>query len=206
MKVFVINVPERIDRLDAITKELNQLGLEFEVWVATKEDNGVIGLLNTMIGLLKHCIENGIESALFLEDDATFLQGKDVIEKCISQLPEDFDLFYLGAKFGEAITELYSENLFNIKHSYTTHAIYYSAIGMKKLLFEIEDMLNSNRLVRPLDVLIMAKIQKQGNCYCSFPLIASQRSSFSDIEKREVNYEPFIVQRYYEHTKHLKWQ
>ena len=56
-KVFVVSLPERVDRRELISKELEKYNIPFEFYDAIKHDNGARGLLMTMHKLFKECEE-----------------------------------------------------------------------------------------------------------------------------------------------------
>lgn len=205
MMVYVINLPDRSDRKESVSNKLRYLGLGFNIWVATKNSNGILGLLYTMRDLLTYCLSNYKEPVLILEDDVEFMPEINKLYNAISQLPKNFDGLWLGCKLNDDVEELYSENLIRIKNAYATHAVYYSQSGMRKVLFQIDHLLSNNKF-RALDLLIINKVQVDGNCYCTFPLMAGQSKGFSDIEKKEIDYAPFIEELFKKKTEHLKWQ
>lgn len=201
---FIISLPERKhDRLNLLTEKLDNLNFEYTVFHAIKDENGAKGLVLTMQNLFNQCLANGLQEILVLEDDALFIDDPDLIEKCISQLPEDFHLFYLGGYLAYEATKLYSSNLIQIPQMYSTHAIYYSRKGMVKVLESLEYMLRQG-YIRPFDQLICNGVQKEKKCYCSFPMIMKQRAGYSDIEKKEVDYTKWHEEKFEKMTSHLK--
>ncbi len=200
-KIFCISLPEREDRRIHIENELTKHGLEFRFWRAIKMDNGVQGLLETMKGLLNHAITIGYENVLICEDDCKFIvdNPKVIIDKCMKQLPPDFDLCYLGVNLWQEEVKLYRKNLIKLTDAYATHCILYSRKGMSKLLFALTENENNT----PLDILIKEKIMPDEKCFCSFPFIASQVNSYSDIQNKNQEYAKFLEQRFIEKTKHL---
>lgn len=205
MYTCIISLPERKeDRLDLLIDELDDRSMKFLVWEATRDDNGVKGLLLTMQKLLRFLVDSGIGPALILEDDATFLSpNKYLLHKCIEQLPKDFDLFYLGGYLAYRQEKKYSENLLQIPQIYSTHAIVYSRKAMLKILEGLDWMFKMSN-PRPYDQFLCNGIQKEKKCYCSFPMIMKQRSGYSDIQKEDVDYTKWHEKKFEEMTGHLR--
>ena len=48
----------------------------------------------------------------------------------------------------------------------------------------------------PIDNSVVKTIQPLQKCFITYPILTSQRESFSDIGKTVINWHPFIVDRY----------
>jgi len=195
--IFLVNLYERADRLEQATAELGAHGVAFKVWQAIKKEDGRMGLILTMKELFIHCLKNDYQRVLVFEDDVKILAPEfaTTVANCVQQLPPDFDLFYLGCNlYGEV--KKYSQNLLSANGMYSSHAVLYSKKAIRKILRLLND-------AKIYDTMLVNTIQKEDNCYCSFPLLVSQHFGYSDIAKREINYEKFIEKRYAEKTKGL---
>ncbi len=200
---YIISLPERKhDRLDLLTAQMDNYNFGYTVKEAVKDENGVKGLLLSMQNIFNGCLNKRLLNAWILEDDAVFIHP-EFIEKSIVQLPTSYDLFYLGGYMPLTPKSLYSSNLIPVEIMYSTHSIIYSRRGMSVALDVIEDTL-SKGYCRPYDQLLVNGIQKAGNCYCSFPMIMKQRSGYSDIEKKEVDYTKYHEEGFRERTVHLR--
>lgn len=96
-KVVVINLDKRTDRLDKITEQLNDLGITFERFSAIDGTgkNPIIAGRDSHVEVWK---QNLGKKVLILEDDAYFVEGfQERFDEIIQTLPEDWDVFYLGA-------------------------------------------------------------------------------------------------------------
>lgn len=198
-KIFVISLPNRNDRQRIMVEELNSRDIGFQFWWATSHETGAIGLLESVKSLLKYCIENGHYNVLVLEDDCRFLvkNVKGFLNAVVPQLPEDYHCFYLGLNLISQPTK-YSENLLQIQGAYGTHAIMYSKTGMEVVLNELQNHGNI-----PYDILLMQRVQGFGKCYCTYPMLADQYPSFSDIDKVERDWGKHMNITYAMHTKKL---
>jgi GR25 family glycosyltransferase involved in LPS biosynthesis len=95
-KVVVINLDKRVDRLEKITEQLNDLGITFERFSAIDGTgkNPIIAGRDSHVEVWK---QNLGKKVLILEDDAYFIEGfQERFDEVIESLPEDWDIFYLG--------------------------------------------------------------------------------------------------------------
>lgn len=199
-KILVINIESRTDRLEQIDCDLKSFGIEYERFPAIKDDNGIKGLVLTMVELFKICLEKGYKNFLVLEDDALFLVPQPVkfLDICLKQLPEDYLCFHLGCNLISAPRRV-SENILKIDKAYSTHAIIYSLEAAKLIL----SLLEQEELV-PYDILLMNKVQIHGKSYCTMPMLATQRESYSDIEKNFPPWGKLMAQTFSMHTKSIQ--
>ena len=99
-RIIVINVERRSDRLQDFDTESKKIGFEYEVHKAL--DGQHLGMSPIVAGRLSH-IEvlrkiKPDEMVLICEDDALFREDfNEVIDEYMADLPEDWDIFYLGA-------------------------------------------------------------------------------------------------------------
>jgi GR25 family glycosyltransferase involved in LPS biosynthesis len=99
-RIIVINLDRRTDRLEEFTKQAERIGFDFEVHKAI--DGQFLGMSPIVAGRLSH-IEvlrkiKPDEKVLICEDDAVFRDDfNEVIDDYMADLPEDWDIFYLGA-------------------------------------------------------------------------------------------------------------
>jgi len=194
-KVYLINLSEREDRLDVSRGTLEENGIEFERWEATKMENGVLGLLDTMKKLFTHVLENtDDQNILVLEDDFKFLLPPNgFLNMLVEQLPTDYDCLFLGCNLLTVPTR-FSENLLKIEQSYSTHAIGYSRAAIEKIMPLFE---------KPVayDIMLRNGIQWDGKCYCTYPMLATQHAGHSSIENKFIDWGSYISQSYRTYTK-----
>ena len=187
MKAFVINLPERTDRME-LFKE-NQFPFEVERFEAIKTDPGWDGCTLSQLIILRKQKEFPF---IIFEDDCVLLHPWEVVETAMKQLPEDWDLLYLGATLMRPI-EKYSENLFRLKNGYCAHAIIYNSKRVVDyILSRYNDFFIFSNERHTLDVFYYSQVQERFNCFIVSPLVATQRPGFSDIENMNVNYEQII--------------
>ena len=185
MEKFVINLKRRPDRLTQVN-----LPFEFIVFEATDgkevfldapiKNKGFLGCLDSYRRLFKLAKDKNLESIMIFEDDIEVPNDFNFkLEKIILELPEDWDLLYLGGwNVGDKIK--YSESLDVAKRVYTTHGF----IVRSKFYDTILESINSRDW--KVDVLI-ADTLPNGNCFICNPTIAWQKEGFSDIENKITN-------------------
>ena len=85
--IFVINLEERKDRLEHVTKEFEKIDTPFERVDAIKHENGAIGAQASHIKALELAIERDYEHILICEDDITFVRP-DIFLRSIAKFQE----------------------------------------------------------------------------------------------------------------------
>lgn len=205
---FLLNLESRTDRLKHSMSELKKHGIDYTLIKSIKFDNGRLGLIYTMRRLFEDCLSSGYENVLVIEDDILFLEeeAKKSIYWCADQLPNDYDMLLMGCNLFQNEVELYSSNLIKVTGACATHCILYSKNGIKKALAAINNQLENVDMenIIPLDMIYVDKIQKDGKCFCCYPMIATQMNGVSDIENKYVDYDRFLTNRFAEKTKHLQ--
>ena len=169
MKVKVINLDKRTGRLETVTDEIHRFGIEsFERFSAI--EGGYMGFNKSM----HYALENESE-ILLLEDDCVFSGSITDLIAAKSQLPNDWDLLYLGANV-KSQQKRYSENLFHLTDAWTSHAILYSDKGARWCFehFPFEDTMIYDEWLRTV-------AQQQLRCFIVKPMLAIQADGWSDI-------------------------
>ena len=143
-RLYIIHLPERTDRYRALSHELAAIGVAIQgskVYLPPPprpvEPNGFasIGVYSNFIrhlGILKECLQDGIERVWILEDDAIFrrrLRREPEQEAVIQRLAkDDWDLCYLGHAIEQEALNSYPTGLvpfkgdFHWAHCYCVHA------------------------------------------------------------------------------------
>jgi len=198
-EVYVINLAHRTDRRTEMQDHLDKVGMPFTFFEATKDDNGVKGLVETMKRLFRHILDKRQERVIILEDDALFLvpEPVDFLKQVIPQIPKDFQLFHLGLNL-LAPPKRVSENVLKVIDCYSTHAIAYHKRGVEVCLERLEEV-----PLMPFDIFIRQEILCRGASYCSFPMLATQRESYSDIEKSFPPWGKLMAMTYAQMTRNI---
>lgn len=198
--IALINLKKREDRLESSTKILDTFGINYEVWEATDNmDFPCRGLVDSMQRYFRKVLAEGGDRCLLFEDDILNLVDAQVfnetIEKCLNQLPHDWDLFYLGGNCATGLQEFYSANLLPVKLVYATHATAYSKKAMEFIL--------SREIKEPVDNFIVRDFQPRKKIFITYPMLFTQLPNYSDIGKAFTDWSKFLEIRYNAEVKKL---
>lgn len=199
MKTFLINTSDEIgqQRLPVAMAELEKYGIKAKRYEAIYNKKcGWLGLIQTMRILFE---ENRNEDILIFEDDIVILREdfNEIFGKVLEQLPNDFDCLYLGCNLLVTPTKV-SDNILKVSSAYSSHAVLYS----KKC---IDLMLSLWDEKKPYDGFLLHKIQPYGKCFCTFPMLVSQRKGVSNIFEYEPLKQVGIESIYDVKTKEIDW-
>jgi GR25 family glycosyltransferase involved in LPS biosynthesis len=200
-EIYLVALPERLDQA---IKELKKYNIPFKIFDADKQPgNGLYGLLRTMTELFR--LNQDKKRILVFEDDVDFVQDPNMyMPACVEQLEklQRWDLFYLGINMdndNNLFSHFTDKNILPVKFGYSTHAVAYSSHAIQELYRVYSSMAF---YPTPTDKIIAAHLQPQGHCYCSYPLLATQRDGFSYIENKSSTYE-YIKSRFEHSVSHL---
>lgn len=210
--IFIINLEHRQDRWTQISQHLIELnchrfqrvaavdGLDESKKLArkvlriasenlfydlpTKRQMRVLGCLKSHLKALKLASQHfgEIDKALILEDDCFFIKGaSNVLAKSLEELPLQWQFLMLGAVYGTAPGFVPKRNhLMRVYNASAAHAYMVNKDSCQLLIRRIEALLKSKTLY-PIDEWFI-KYQPIENWYATHPLIAGQRSGYSDID------------------------
>lgn len=118
---------------------------------------------------------------MIIEDDILTLGTRDELDAAIEQLPDNWDMLYLGAELHVPL-ERYSDNLFRLKRGKVTHAIIYN--NQNNVVDYILD-----HCFNPIDEFYAEVIQERFNCFITDPMICTQNPGYSDTIRWWKNYD-----------------
>lgn len=182
--ILYINLDSRVDRLIQIHQELIRVGITEAIRIpGILDDNRTKGFNQAQRNALKSA--KGV--TLILEDDVIF-KDYNHLESALYELPEDWDLCYLGANIQG--TDLcswnpptyHSQYLKKVTQAWTTHAVAYSEKGAKWIL---ENWDHANGQI--YDDFLRCNLEKM-NAFILNPQVADQRPGYSDIWQRPTDY------------------
>jgi GR25 family glycosyltransferase involved in LPS biosynthesis len=200
-KTFCINLERRSDRWDECLSEFDKYGItnvdRFIAVDGKNLDQSLSGFMTpsrtalvlTNIQIIEEAIKNGYETILILEDDVEFDPQVVEMDSYFDLLPDDWDMLYFGGNHnthvGSTPPNIINEKVCKLHNTYSTHCVAINKKAFQKVLDRIKKCDNA------LDV-IYVELQKSLNVYSFYPLIATQRVSFSDIENRMSDYKWLI--------------
>ena len=183
---YIINLAHRTDRLEHITRQCANNNLELVRIEAIegrerfanqpKKKRGYLGCYESHLMLLKMLLAKKEDFFLIAEDDCIFEYNfKHKLSVYLKQLPEDFDMLYLGGSLvRENATADYSENIKIAKDVLCTHAYIISKKALPELIQAVETRKHK------IDVLY-CEYQKTHKCFIVYPELAWQMISRSNV-------------------------
>jgi len=188
-KTYCINLSERALRWQQVSAEFQRVGInDVERFEAIKRAPGFEGCRESHLDVLEKC--RGLNRFTIFEDDVQFIRNPmSILQLAQEQLPDDWDMLYLGANLMKPIMR-YSDNLYRIRHAYCTHAIVFNNP-------KLTDFILAHREgMRKIDVFYETVVQEQFKCFITYPMVATQADSYSDIIRRETKYSQLMFDNF----------
>lgn len=203
-EIYCINLDYRTDRWEHVQKEFEKVGILKRVkrFSAIKEDDGRVGIIKSNLAIVKMAKSKGLNNVLVFEDDVKFIvdDPEKYLKKAIAQIGNlDWALFYLGANTHEKLIKI-KPNLLVLKNAYAVHSMAYNKKIYKKFIRKYEKFRFIKKQQDILDVFLAEKIQSKQICLMVNPMLTTQKSDYSDIEKKNVN-QSYIEERFKKNIK-----
>lgn len=181
MRAAVINLQERHDRLRDVTQQLTQFGIvRFDIFKAHSKPDALRGNAQSHYDLLS----GGYD--LIFEDDVYFECPVMDILPAIAELPNDWDILYLGGNVVEKI-EQYSAHLHRCTAAWGSFAIMYSEKGRRYVLNAYNPKADNFTIY---DEWLRLQSKRLMKSYILSSPAAWTKGGFSDVNNRIENYEP----------------
>lgn len=190
-KVVYINLPHRTDRNHQIKNELSVFPPEKILrFNAIQHENGGIGCSMSHIGVLELAIKNKWRNVLIVEDDMKWVkieEGDGILSRLIRR---PYDVIMLS---GHEVK--YNKTSYKLKHACARTAYLVSNQYYEKLLSNFKEGLG--HLEKEYIGIYRGdrywnRLQETDNWYIVIPQMCVQSPSFSDIEKKPVNYVNYV--------------
>ena len=183
-KVIVINLDRRTDRMEKLVPQLEKLDIQYEKFSAV--DGKQLGVDPIVAGLQSHLqVMKQItgQRVLILEDDAQFVEDfNEKFEKVMQTLPEDWDIFYLGALVPKEVGLVRMVNRHWGIQVLTTGSQAY-CINPSRLEYFINKLEDYNSYID----IGLKDFAKDLKAYITQPNLVVQFPSYSDLRLKEVN-------------------
>lgn len=200
--IFYINLESRKDRRVLVERELNELGWKYERFNAIKHSVGIIGCGWSHMNVVMQAKERDLDYVVVLEDDAEFL-NKDFINNQIENILKselEYDVLLLAGNIRDPIIKNEDieglNNIYQVKHSwaatcYLVRKHYYDTlIDNFKEGLELMTKTGDRRTYACDSWWI--NLQKKDKWLIILPRTITQRSDYSDIEKKHVDYKHLL--------------
>lgn len=178
-RIVVINLDSRPDRMEAFDEQAKKYAFEYirfsafpaelpkfpPAWACKQSHQTVI----------KQAVDDNVGRLLVFEDDALFVEDfNNKLREIYKELPEDWDMFYLGAWHLQC--QPYKEGLVKMIDNYSAHAY---GINSHYLV----EALSSTYKEENIDIALTLK-HPHIKAYCAKPALVGQAPGFSDIENK----------------------
>ena len=170
MNTYCINLKNRRNKWVKVQKEAVKLDIKLIRFDAIFNTHGHTGCFLSHTTLLSQVKDEGV--FMIIEDDIKVLEPLETLDKAIKQLPDDWDMLYLGATPKKKLKR-YSDNLFILSGVLCTHAVIYN--NQNGIVDYILD--NARGII---DAYYRDNIHDKFNCYITYPIVCCQASGFSD--------------------------
>jgi len=203
-KIICINRDSRTDRLSSFSGMCVMHGIEVERFRAhegTQIDgsfNGNYGCTASHRGVLELICHHGWERTLIFEDDSVAVEpgqyGDHTVnrlplmqqwEQIKPEIPEEWDMLYLGGHYGSKPQSRLSPHIIRINTMLTTSSYAVSLDFARRIVTHIHG-------VGPIDSL-MGHWQPINKCYCVQPRLFVQYANESDLQHCFMNNTPCML-------------
>ena len=193
-QVYCINLKSRPDRLTAFKKNYKVLGTDkitITEAVNGKEIDpgswqyslGSLGCRLSHLNIYKEALNNHYTRILVLEDDVIIQKNfRKKLTELINLVNDDWDMIYFGG-YHYLKPDTISNDFIKLNNTLTTHAIAFNTRCLPKVIHKIE----SDQ--RWLDSVI-ADLHPSLKVYGFVKPLALQKTGYSDIEEKNINYNP----------------
>ncbi len=183
-KVIVINLDRRTDRMDKLVPQLQKLDIQYKRFSAVDakklDIDPIVAGLQSHIQVMKQIAGQRV---LILEDDALFVDDfNEKFEKVMQTLPEDWDIFYLGALVPKEVGLVRMVNRHWGIQVLTTGSQAY-CINPSRLEYFINKLEDYNSYID----IGLRDFAKGLKAYITQPNLVVQFPSYSDLRLKEVN-------------------
>jgi glycosyl transferase family 25 len=196
---FYINLPSRPDRKKHVEEQLNTIGIKPERFNAIRMDNGAIGCSMSHLRLLETAKLNNWEHILIVEDDILFTDPNLFVTQFNKFLSSniDFDVVLIAGNNMPPYTKI-SDECVKVTHCQTTTGYLVKRHYYDTLIKNYKDGI-LHLMKEPYNHTIYAidkhwfNLQAIHKWFLITPLTVTQRMDYSDIERRQTNYTPAML-------------
>ena len=216
-KIYIINLDERTDRwekcLDIFKEyELNSYErvsgvkiLEEQFPYLDQKSRSQLGCALSFYIILNNAFNNQFENILIFEDDFHFVNNKektfDILKTSIENLPNDWDIFYLGANimydFSNNPISFFKDKLFRLNSCYCMHSISFSKKAISTFISTFpSEILFIKKILedyKAIDIFMAKEFCNKNLCFIPSEMLCSQIPGFSSIENCMTDYSDLIT-------------
>ena len=210
--IYCVNLDSRPDRWHDSKREFNRLGFRPKiirfpglVFSGGGPMSGRAGCFSSFRSIIQKAKDEGLENVLILEDDVLFVGDTlNVLKSSLDELSrKDWKMFYLGMaitdEFSSTPLSFAGDNLLRMQGGLCHHATAYHHSIYDKVL---EGVPNTDRITEwlihneSMERWLAENIQLKHEVYCTNPIIATQRPSWSDIDGKHSDFGRKLIQKF----------
>lgn len=214
-RVYCIHLPKHTDRLKSIQKQFKRVGIEDVEYVhvtpppqnftmSNMRRNSLteFGVNLSHIKAIVKAMSDGVNHPLFLEDDVVFCENaQDQLERALSELPEEWDVFYLGGHPRGRIESPQARMIgkYLAKVGTFSFADAYCINGKSiRSFFDLwcEKITQENAMYD----FILGEYASKNKAYCTYPLICEQAPGMSYVSGKYEDKSSIVARAW---TNHL---
>ena len=199
--VFYINLEHRTDRKEHVERELTELEWEFTRFNAVRLPNSpALGCTLSHLKILEHAKVNNLDYVIIVEDDICFTNKPLFLENLNKVLSsgKHFDVCVISGNLVPPYSNFIKDCAIKVAHSQTTTGYLVKKHYYDTLINNIKT--GANLLLRnpskpnlyAIDMYWL-QLQKRDTWIIVVPLTVTQIESYSDIEKRNVDYSKVML-------------
>lgn len=185
--VVYINLDKRPDRREHMEKMTSCFGNKVHRFSAIEEAIGSQGCTKSHIGALQMALDNNWNNVLILEDDAEWTNSDQGV-RCLKILASNnYDVIMLSGN----VTTCYKGSCKLIQTQTATAYLvnkHYISTLLTNFQEALRDSIKNGRSHINAHDIFWHELQKCDNWYITIPYCIYQMPSYSDIEKRNVDY------------------
>ena len=194
-KIYYINLKHRKDRKEHIENQIKKF-IDPKLSITTRfnaiaNKNGCIGCSESHLAVIEECIQNNYNNVLIFEDDFEFIiekyEFKNYLDIFFKKKKIDYDILLLGVNGPSFANKI---DFFKVTNSLTTSGFIINNRVFKQFREICKESISGLKQKNSgccIDEL-WKKIQRNGNVYTFPKRVGRQRSDYSDIIKKNVNY------------------
>lgn len=196
---FYINLEHRTDRRIHVEKEMNIIGIPVERFNAIKMDKGAIGCSMSHLKILQNALKNNLNHILIVEDDIKFLNPTKFTTQInrFLETHDKWDVILFAGNNMPPYQEI-DDTCIKVSRCQTTTGYLVNGHYIQKLIENIK--MGLTHLIKKSDQASLYAIdkfwftlQQADDWFLIIPPTVVQREDYSDIEKKNTNYQSIMV-------------
>jgi GR25 family glycosyltransferase involved in LPS biosynthesis len=199
--VLFINLDSRTDRRTHFELQFSEIGFHPQRFAAIQNARGAIGCTMSHIACMETAIQNNWDHVLVCEDDATIISPDQLVHQVnhfFQRFNDSWDVLLLAGNNYQPFRQESSEAV-RVANCQTTTAYLVRRPYFETLLANFKEGLSKLKAIDQYWKLL----QRTDRWYLIVPISVIQRSDFSDISKRHVDYSDVMTQINKKRNRHV---